>query len=68
MAAGAPAGRDGVELELSRLRREIDEAMRETTAALAQVTDLMALATAPSETVDGDDPPGRGAAPAAAAA
>lgn len=38
----------GVELELSRLRREIDEAMRETTAALAQVTDLMALVTAPA--------------------
>jgi heat-inducible transcriptional repressor len=37
----------GVELELSRLRREVDEAMRETTIALAQVTDLMALATAP---------------------
>lgn len=35
------------ELELSRLRREIDEAMRETTAALAQVNDLMALVTAP---------------------
>ncbi len=38
----------GVELELSRLRREIDEAMRETTVALAQVNDLMALATAPA--------------------
>jgi heat-inducible transcriptional repressor len=36
-----------VELGLSQLRREIDAAMRETTAALAQVTDLMALATAP---------------------
>ena len=36
-----------VELELSRLRREVDEAMRETTAALAQVTDLVAMATAP---------------------
>jgi heat-inducible transcriptional repressor len=36
-----------VELELSQLRREVDEAMRQTTAALAQVTDLMALATAP---------------------
>jgi transcriptional regulator of heat shock response len=35
------------ELELSRLRRELDEAMRETTTALAQVTDLMALVTAP---------------------
>jgi len=41
----------GVGLELSRLRREVDEAMRETTAALARVTDLMALATAPPETV-----------------
>jgi heat-inducible transcriptional repressor len=44
--SGVPA-QTGVELELSRLRREIDEAMRETTTALAQVTDLMALATAP---------------------
>jgi heat-inducible transcriptional repressor len=45
--AGMPAPKTGVELELSRLRREIDEAMRETTSVLAQVTDLMALATAP---------------------
>jgi transcriptional regulator of heat shock response len=44
---GAPTVDAAVELELSRLRREVDEAMRETTAALAQVTDLMALATAP---------------------
>jgi heat-inducible transcriptional repressor len=36
-----------VELELTRLRREVDEAMRETTTALAQVTDLVAMATAP---------------------
>jgi heat-inducible transcriptional repressor len=48
MASGAPQATDGVELELSRLRREVDEAMRETTLALAQVTDLMALATAPA--------------------
>jgi heat-inducible transcriptional repressor len=48
MASGASQAPPGVELELSRLRREIDEAMRETTAALAQVTDLMALATAPA--------------------
>ncbi len=40
-------GKAGMELELSRLRREVDEAMRETTAALAQVTDLVAMATAP---------------------
>jgi heat-inducible transcriptional repressor len=48
-AGPPPAAEDGVELELSRLRREVDEAMRETTAALADVTDLVALATAPPE-------------------
>lgn len=37
-----------LELRLSRLRREIDEAMRETTAALARVNDLVAVATAPA--------------------
>jgi len=35
------------DLRVSQLRREVDEAMRETTAALAQVTDLVAMATAP---------------------
>jgi heat-inducible transcriptional repressor len=34
-------------LELDRMRREVEEAMRETTAALSQMTDLLALATAP---------------------
>jgi heat-inducible transcriptional repressor len=48
MAAGGPAAESAVELEL---RREIDAAMRETTAALARVTDLMALVMAPPETV-----------------
>jgi len=48
MEVGVSGGDAGVALELSRLRREIDEAMRETTAALAQVNDLMALATAPA--------------------
>ena len=33
--------------EMTRLRREIDETMRATTTALAQLTDLVALATAP---------------------
>ena len=47
LEAGAPPVGTAVEFELSRLRREVDEAMRETTAALAQVTDLVALATAP---------------------
>jgi heat-inducible transcriptional repressor len=49
MEAGGPPAGATVELEL---RREIDAAMRETTAALAQVTDLMALVTAPPETVE----------------
>jgi heat-inducible transcriptional repressor len=48
MAAGGPPAEGAVELEL---RREIDVAMRETTAALAQVTDLMAMVVAPPETI-----------------
>jgi heat-inducible transcriptional repressor len=48
MAAGGPPAEGTVELEL---RREIDTAMRETTAALAQVTDLMAMVMAPPETL-----------------
>ena len=48
MATGGPPAESSVELEL---RREIDAAMRETTAALARVTDLMAVVTAPPETV-----------------
>jgi heat-inducible transcriptional repressor len=47
LESGHSPGDTRVELELSRLRREVDEAMRETTAALAQVTDLVAMASAP---------------------
>jgi len=35
------------ELGLTRMRREVDVAIRETTATLSQVTDLVALVTAP---------------------
>ncbi len=42
-----PSAGPGVELELSELQREVDEAMRETTTVLARATDLMALVTAP---------------------
>ena len=35
------------ELSLSRMRREVDAAIRETTTTLSQVTDLVALVTAP---------------------
>jgi len=34
-------------LDLSRMRHEVDEAMRATTTALSRITDLLALATAP---------------------
>ncbi len=34
-------------LALSQVRREVEDALRETTAALAQANDLLALATAP---------------------
>jgi heat-inducible transcriptional repressor len=47
LEAGQAPGDTQVELQLSRLRREVDEAMRETTAALAQVTDLVSMASAP---------------------
>ena len=35
------------ELSISRMRREVDTAIRETTTTLSQVTDLVALVTAP---------------------
>src|SRR5436190_12968510 len=34
-------------LELRRMRRELDEAMRQTTTTLSRINDLLALATAP---------------------
>jgi heat-inducible transcriptional repressor len=51
MESGALPAETQVELELSRLQREVDQAMRETTAALAQVTDLVAMATAPQSSL-----------------
>ncbi|MGI9019388.1 MAG: heat-inducible transcriptional repressor HrcA [Solirubrobacterales bacterium] len=47
LAAPPSPVRSDAALDLSRMRREVDEAMRVTTAALSQVTDLVALATAP---------------------
>ena len=41
-----PSG-GSVELKLSRMQREVDDAMRESTAALSKMTDLVALVTAP---------------------
>jgi heat-inducible transcriptional repressor len=42
-----PATGSGGALELSRMRREVDEAMRVTTSTLSQVTDLLAAVSAP---------------------
>jgi heat-inducible transcriptional repressor len=47
LESGQAPGEARIGLQLSQLRREVDEAMRETTAALAQVTDLVAMASAP---------------------
>ena len=49
IAAGpAPTGDAGrTELDLTRMRREVEDAMRETTSTLSRVTDLLAVATAP---------------------
>ena len=55
----------GLRLDLGQIRREVDAAMRETTAELSRMTDLLALATAPPPAT-ARDPPRRGAAPAAA--
>jgi heat-inducible transcriptional repressor len=48
LAAGErlPAG-PARELRLSRMRHEVDEAIRDTTATLSRITDLVALVTAP---------------------
>src|SRR3954468_20029688 len=40
-------GQDAGELSLSLVRREVDAAMRTTSEALSQVTDLLAIVTAP---------------------
>jgi heat-inducible transcriptional repressor len=47
LASEPPPRGAGVELKLSRMRREVDEAMRETSATLSKMTDLVALVTAP---------------------
>ena len=61
-------GREGkAELQLSLVRREVDEAMRVTTETLSQVTNLLAIVSRAADRHH-DDPPRRGApAPAAGA-
>jgi heat-inducible transcriptional repressor len=47
LLAGDPLPLPRKAVELSAMRREVDEAMRATTEQLSQVTDLLALVTAP---------------------
>jgi heat-inducible transcriptional repressor len=47
LAADRPLAPSPRRLELSRMRREVEEAIRETTTALSRITDLVALVSAP---------------------
>jgi heat-inducible transcriptional repressor len=47
LASGPKLSGGGTGLDLSRMRREVEEAMRETTSTLSRVNDLLAVATAP---------------------
>jgi heat-inducible transcriptional repressor len=47
LAGERPPAQRAPGLDLTRMRREVDAAMRETTSALSRFTDLMALVTAP---------------------
>ena len=47
LVAGAAPGPASGTLDLSRMRREIEEALRETASALSRMTDLLAVATGP---------------------
>jgi len=48
LVAGAERGQPASGgLDLSRMRREIEEALRETAVALSRMTDLLAVATGP---------------------
>jgi heat-inducible transcriptional repressor len=46
-SGAAVTGVAGTELDLSRMRREVEDALRETTSTLSRVTDLLAVASAP---------------------
>ncbi len=47
LASDTPPAATTQALSLSRIRREVDEAIRETTATLSKITDLVAMVTAP---------------------
>jgi heat-inducible transcriptional repressor len=47
LAQGIKPSRAAGAVDLSRIRREIEEALRETAATLSRMTDLLAVATAP---------------------
>ena len=47
LVSGARPGPASGVLDLSQMRREVEEALRETAATLSRMTDLLAIATAP---------------------
>jgi len=47
LVSGARPGPASGTLDLSQMRREVEEALRETASALSRMTDLLAVATAP---------------------
>ncbi len=47
LVGGAKPGPSAGTLDLSQMRREIEEALRETASTLSRMTDLLAVATAP---------------------
>jgi heat-inducible transcriptional repressor len=47
LVSGAKPGAPAATLDLSQMRREIEEALRETASTLSRMTDLLAVATAP---------------------
>jgi heat-inducible transcriptional repressor len=48
LASGAArVGASGAALDLTRIQREVEDALQETTSTLSRVTDLLAIATAP---------------------
>ena len=47
LASGSKPGALARTLDLSQMRREIEEALRETASTLSRITDLLAVATAP---------------------
>jgi heat-inducible transcriptional repressor len=51
LVTGAKRAPDAATLDLTQVRREIEEALRETASTLSRMTDLLAVATAPPPSI-----------------